>query len=1084
MIFEFAAYSLNPSAVPTALTAGAVLCLGLVVLIRERASLVSGLFLLVTLSIGIWLLAFSAMYCAHDPRVAFWWAKSAYLGVPFIPAAIFHFSVAVLRSYPRCKRLVWLSWALSMGFADAIFLSDAFIPGLYRYWWGYYPRYGWLSIPYLLYFFGVMATCLQLYREKYRKAPPGTVHRERTRAFLIAFSIIALGSVDYLAKYGVPLYPFGYLPVLAFLVLVARAIWRYRLVDLTPTFAAKQLVRTMTDGVMVLDVEGMIRVANATACELFARPQEELVGEFLSAIDRTVMSDRILQTLVHSGTIQRYEISQDAGPRGWRTLHVSASALRDRAEQTVGVICVLKDITDSRRVEEALRVSESRFRRLTQSNVIGIIVADLSGRVLDANDGFLSMTGYTRQDLLSGRVRWDQMTPSEWKYLDERAIAQLRATAVAAPWEKEYIRKDGQRVPVLLGCALLEGSEDQCIAFVLDLTERRRVEEALQSANKRLTELAAIVESSPLAIVRQTLDGIITSWNSGAERLYGYTMLEALGQPMAVVVPPQQAHELSYVAERLKLGQPVEDLETVRIRKDGTLVHVSETVSPIVDNAGRIIGASSIARDISRRKQAEQALKHLNETLEQRVAERSAAAEERARELAQVNVRLETLSLLDPLTELLNRRGLQQTLSQEIQRARREGESLLALLVDLDDFKRVNDTLGYAVGDVVLKEVAQKLREALRATDHVARIGGDEFMVLLPDTRPAEGVRVAEKVRLAVSGSPVWVSSGEVVRVTASFGLVSVPLGLPTLDDLVSHAHMALHESKHAGKNQVFFDHRKSTARVQTVREMRVDILTMLRRGDQLRVVLQPIFRLADRACIGYELLSRLAVETFSMPDDFFRLCLEANMLTQVDHQCFKTCLETAARLPDDVRRHLNLFPSTLINVSSRELFASLPEGARQDPFCIEISEQQIVGDPSYLAKPVEALKRSGVLIAVDDVGFGRTSLESLIFLEPHIIKIDKRCVQGIARDSSRIRSLTRLLQVAQALGTDVVAEGIESPEDLDALAGLGVPYGQGFLLGRPAPLAEFKLGDRRDALCGPHAHSPRPAVRRTHASS
>jgi len=147
---------------------------------------------------------------------------------------------------------------------------------------------------------------------------------------------------------------------------------------------------------------------------------------------------------------------------------------------------------------------------------------------------------------------------------------------------------------------------------------------------------------------------------------------------------------------------------------------------------------------------------------------------------------------------------------------------------------------------------------------------------------------------------------------------------------------------------------------------------------------------------------------------------------------------------------HLNLFPSTMIDVPVKSLLEEFPEDRKKGMYCIEISEQQIIGDPSYLAKPVEELKKAGLLVAIDDVGFGRTCLENLILLEPNIIKIDKRCVKGVARDKSRAHALQRILKVAEVLGTDVVAEGIESEEDLDVLRNLGVRYGQGFLLDRP----------------------------------
>jgi len=417
-------------------------------------------------------------------------------------------------------------------------------------------------------------------------------------------------------------------------------------------------------------------------------------------------------------------------------------------------------------------------------------------------------------------------------------------------------------------------------------------------------------------------------------------------------------------------------------------------------------------------------------------------------ELREANTMLERLALLDPLTGLLNRRGLQQVLSREINLVRRDGAELLVLLVDIDDFKRINDALGYAVGDVVLKEISRKLQFSLRATDEVARIGGDEFMILLPQTRRAEGMRVGEKVRLALSGAPLSLPSGP-LRVTASLGLLAVSQSTPSIDELLSQSHIVLTRSKKSGKNRVSYGW--SPGQKEDERHPLTSVLNGLRGGESLRAVMHPIINLADEREVGFEFLSRLIPGSFEMPDDFFRLSLEANMLTLVDHRCFQKCVAAAALLPRGIRRHVNLFPSTILDIPVQHLVESLPSnGARKD-YCIEISEQQIIGDPSYLTETVDALKKEGVLVAIDDVGYGRSCLESVVLLEPDLVKIDKICVNGIGRDDTRARSLKRLLKVANSLGAEIVAEGIESREDLQVLRDLGVKSGQGYLWGVPA---------------------------------
>ncbi len=439
------------------------------------------------------------------------------------------------------------------------------------------------------------------------------------------------------------------------------------------------------------------------------------------------------------------------------------------------------------------------------------------------------------------------------------------------------------------------------------------------------------------------------------------------------------------------------------------------------------------------------------------------------RELGEANARLEKLALMDPVTELFNRRGLQEILGHEVQRAQRKHSDLLAILVDLDDFRRINNALSHSAGDVILKEVAVKLKACLRSTDYVARVGGDEFLALLPDTRFGEGIQVAEKTRMAISTMSVSLTREESVKITASLGLVDLGLmigpegKLPSIDDLISKIHSVLYKSKQIQKNRLSYGHGEDSVPGLPGSLPGEDawFKDLLNGGDQFHVMMQPIFRLSDLRETGYEFLSRSAVKGFEMPEDFFRASLEANILTQVDHQCLKVCVAAASLLPPGVSCHVNLFPSTLLGLPLGEFLNLFGTRNGKNPdYCIEISEQQIIGDPSYLAEAVANLKRAGIQIALDDLGFGRSCLESLILLEPDIVKIDKRCVTGAGTESGTRRSLKRLVRVARSLGSEIVAEGIESRSDLEVLKDMGIKYGQGYFLARPKDVPVFPLGE------------------------
>ncbi|HXI12292.1 MAG TPA: GGDEF domain-containing response regulator [Thermoanaerobaculia bacterium] len=420
-----------------------------------------------------------------------------------------------------------------------------------------------------------------------------------------------------------------------------------------------------------------------------------------------------------------------------------------------------------------------------------------------------------------------------------------------------------------------------------------------------------------------------------------------------------------------------------------------------------------------------------------------------SKQLHAANIDLERLALIDPLTELLNRRGLQQALSRENERLQRDGTEVLALMVDIDDFKGINESMGHSVGDIALREITRKLRASVRGVDSVGRLGGDEFLLLMPKARAAEASRIAERLRLRISTTSIQSSAGP-IKITASIGAMMLSAELTSIDEVLTHMQGILHRSKQEGKNRVTYggDTFDDTDRRE---KTQVDMCTSLARGDKLVSVKQPLFRLVDEKIIGYEFLSRYFGGTLEMPDTFFRICSERNTVSLVDHHCLKKALEICARMPDEGRFHVNLFPSTIVGIPTQHLLEEFPAVIPLDCFCIEISEQQILGEPSYLIEPVRALKNAGIKIAIDDVGYGNSCVESLVLLEPDIIKIDKRCVMGIENDVKRIRHLERYVGIARQLGAEVIAEGIETRAALEIVKNIGVEFGQGFLWGMPA---------------------------------
>ncbi len=254
----------------------------------------------------------------------------------------------------------------------------------------------------------------------------------------------------------------------------------------------RSLIEKSSDAIALFSAEAKILYSSPAVAQILGFSVNEFVGakaiDLVHPDDRRTIKRLFAEMLQGHGWAVAAEFRVKHKDGSWRWIDGTATNLL--ADPNIGAVVInYHDVTERRQAEEALRESEARLRRLVESNLIGIILADTTGRVIDANDAFLKMVGYTREDLLAGNMRWSEMTPPEYLPLSLEALRQLQETGAVAPFEKEYLRKDGSRVPVLLGVAMLEGSEQETVAFVIDLTERKQAEEQLRALTARLQNI-------------------------------------------------------------------------------------------------------------------------------------------------------------------------------------------------------------------------------------------------------------------------------------------------------------------------------------------------------------------------------------------------------------------------------------------------------------------------------------------------------------------------------------------------------------------------------------------------------------------
>jgi len=421
-------------------------------------------------------------------------------------------------------------------------------------------------------------------------------------------------------------------------VLFFNCCWAYlisSIIDAITTNRQRErvFVESIAYGLLVVNRDFRITLWNENASKITGWKREDVLGEvfheFFSFVYEGDQRHQVplIEEAMTSGKVQRVEQDMILVGKDGREVSISSSAapMIDRWGKIIGVIVLFRDNTDRKSAEDALKVSEEHNRLILETANDAFIGMDTKGSITDWNRQAEILFGWSPQQAI-GRHMAETVIPLRYRKAHrdgmERFIKTGEGPVLNKRIELTALRRNDQEFPVELTIwAVKKNNVHQFYAFIHDISERKEAESELMAAHKRLLELAAIVQSSEDAIISKNLQGIITSWNKGAERLYDYSADEVVGKSISLIIPSDRINELTYIFEQLNKRETIENYETVRVRKDGRKIFVSVTVSAIHDASGKLVGASSIARDITERKQAEEKSKEINKELTQRERE-------------------------------------------------------------------------------------------------------------------------------------------------------------------------------------------------------------------------------------------------------------------------------------------------------------------------------------------------------------------------------------------------------------------------------------------------------------------------------